>query len=198
MEIIKKLLKEKLFYVVLGIIFLINSAMNINKSQNADLLDEYYSHKAVAKDTVTGLDIEGEEGLANAKTRRDSIIDYALQLQGVPYKYAGKGPSSFDCSGFTCYVFRNFNVSLPASSQLQSKFGEEIDTKEVQKGDILIFKSPTKGVNRVGHVGIAIANNNGKISFIHSSTSRGVVIDSLAHRHYNARYMGARRVLQDD
>ncbi|MBL3658543.1 C40 family peptidase [Fulvivirga sediminis] len=194
MEIIKKLLREKLFYVVLVIIFLINSAMNINKSQNADLLNDYYHPTSMVRDTTNGIEVE--EGYA--KNRRDSIINYALRLKGVPYRYAAKGPSAFDCSGFTCYVFKNFNISLPASSQLQSEFGEEIDTNEVRKGDILIFKSPSKGVNRVGHVGIAISNNNGKISFIHSSTSRGVVIDSLSHRHYNARYMGARRVLHDD
>ena len=194
MEFLKRLLKEKLFYVVLAVIFLINSAMKINKSQNSDLLKAYYEPEMSVLDTLE--DVKGmvEASLIN---KRDSIVNLAMTLQGVPYRYAAKGPGSFDCSGFTCYVFKQFNIQLPASSILQSKYGEKISTDEIKKGDLLVFKSPTKGVNRVGHVGIAIENTDGKISFIHSSTGRGVVIDSLSHRYYNARYMGARRVLAD-
>lgn len=191
MDLLKALIKDKLFYVVLAIILVVSSAMNFNKNNNADLLKEYYE----PSESVSEGEIEGIQ--EPVKTLRDSLVEYALALQGKPYKYAGKGPNVFDCSGFTCYVYKNIDVQLPASSSLQSKYGREIATEEVKKGDLLIFKSPTAGVNRVGHVGLVISNDNGKINFIHSSTNRGVVIDSLSHKHYKARYMGARRVLSD-
>ncbi|MBL6445185.1 C40 family peptidase [Fulvivirga sp. 29W222] len=194
MELIKVIIRDKLFYVVLVIIAAVSSAMNFNESNNADLLAEYYQSEKV----IDTLDIESEEEKqVLGMTLRDSLVQYAMTLQGRPYKYAGKGPEVFDCSGFTCYVYKRFNVQLPASSTLQSKFGAETATKDVQKGDLLIFKSPTTGVNRVGHVGLVVSNANGKINFIHSSTRRGVIVDSLNHKHYKARYLGARRVLTD-
>ncbi|WP_157493846.1 C40 family peptidase [Fulvivirga imtechensis] len=187
MNLLKVILKDKLFYVVLAVIFIVSSAMQANRNNNSDLLEAYY----YPNDTIVS-----ESGSQGA-TLRDSLVAYAMTLQGKPYKYAGKGPSVFDCSGFTCYVYSNFNIQLPASSALQAKHGEFENTEDVQKGDLLIFKSPANGVNRVGHVGMVVSNENGKIQFIHSSTGRGVVIDSLDHRHYKARYMGARKVLAD-
>lgn len=198
MNLIKAIVKDKLFYVVLGVVLVVSSAMNFNENNNADLLQQYYEPVAVLDtlDTMdTDLATENPEELS--MTLRDSLVEYAKTLQGRPYKYAGKGPNVFDCSGFTCYVYKSFNMQLPASSSLQSKFGREMPTEEVKKGDLLIFKSPTPGVNSVGHVGMVVSNVDGKISFIHSSTRRGVVIDSLSHKHYQARYMGARRVLTD-
>lgn len=190
MNLLKLILKDRLFYIVLAVIFIVSSAMQVNRDNNSDLLDAYYH----PNDTIVS---EAAEQPLQGSTLRDSLVAYAMTLQGRPYKYAGKGPNVFDCSGFTCYVYSNFNIKLPASSSLQSNYGEPEDTEDVQKGDLLIFKSPTKGVNKVGHVGMVVSNQNGKIHFIHSSTGRGVVIDSLDHRHYKARYMGARKVLTD-
>ncbi|UII30028.1 C40 family peptidase [Fulvivirga ulvae] len=194
MELIKAIIKDKLFYVVLAVILVVSSAMDFNRNHNADLLQAYYE-PVEALDTLDTEEDEDKHELV--MTLRDSLVQYALALQGRPYKYAGKGPNVFDCSGFTCYVYKNFNVLLPASSSLQSKYGVETVTEEVKKGDLLIFKSPTPGVNSVGHVGMVVSNDGGKINFIHSSTRRGVVIDSLSHKHYKARYLGARRILTD-
>lgn len=192
MDLLKKILLDRLFYIVLAVIFIVSSAMNMNKQVNSDLLTAYYSSGDSIPTTPSD-----ELSMPGHHTLRDSLVEFAMTLQGRPYKYAGKGPNVFDCSGFTGFVYKNFDMSIPASSSLQAKHGQEIDASEVEKGDLLIFKSPTKGVNRVGHVGMVVSNNNGKIHFIHSSTGRGVVIDSLDHRHYKARYIGARRVIQD-
>lgn len=194
MELLKLILKDKLFYILLVAVLVISSAMKMNKENIADLLDEYYH----SYDTLNPEGYEAQQhGVAQIKTLRDSLVEFALTLKGRPYKYAGKGPNVFDCSGFTGYVYRHFNLTLPASSALQSTYGEEEATEAVKRGDLLIFKSPTPGVNRVGHVGMVISNENGRIDFIHSSSGRGVVIDSLSHRHYKARYMGARKILKD-
>lgn len=187
MDILKAILKDKLFYIVLATILVISSAMRANREVNNDLVEAYYS----AVDTTVV-----EQSPAPRMGLRDSLVAFALTLQGKPYRYAGKGPDVFDCSGFTGYVYRQFNMKLPASSALQAKYGHSEVTDSVKKGDLLIFKSPTKGVNRVGHVGMVISNENGRINFIHSSTGRGVVIDSLSHHHYNARYLGARDILR--
>lgn len=199
MELLKKVLKTKLFYVVLATIFVVNSAMNANRKHNADLLGDYYSP---SMDTVAFGETLEEDAESHAAVisddLREKLVTYAKKFRGRPYKYAAKGPSQFDCSGFTCFVYKEFDIKLPASSRLQSEFGEAIDLDETQAGDLLLFKSPTKGVERIGHVGIVVSNDNEGVKFIHSSTGRGVVIDNLTKsKHYQSRYRAARRVLND-
>ena len=48
------------------------------------------------------------------------IVNFAMQYKGYPYVYGGAGPSSFDCSGFTQYVYKQFGYSLPHSATSQS------------------------------------------------------------------------------
>lgn len=184
MHVIKAILKSKLFYIVVVIAFLINQALEFNKRYNNDLVKKYYSRSA-----SVGINVTASENI------RDSIVAYAKDLLGISYSYGAKGPSSFDCSGFTVYVFKNFGLHLPATAAMQSQYGQERQTKDVQKADLLFFRGTAREEERVGHVGIVVANENGSVSFIHSSTSRGVVIDNLDQPHFKIRYLGARNVL---
>ena len=53
-----------------------------------------------------------------------SVIAYAKTLLGKPYVWGAQGPNSFDCSGFTYYVFKNkAGIILPRTSSAQSKYG---------------------------------------------------------------------------
>ncbi|MTI19526.1 NlpC/P60 family protein [Fulvivirga sp. RKSG066] len=184
-DYIIKVLKSKTFYAVLLIVYLVNSAMTINRTHNTDKLERYYGS--------TG------HGYATAAIAEpiEELIPFALEQLGKPYRYGAKGPNSFDCSGFTGYVFRNFDIKLSASARLQAKQGVEVSKEEVLPGDLVFFKSPTSGNEQIGHVGIVVsASKEEGIEFIHSSTSRGVRIDNLkTSRHYSKRYRGARRVL---
>ncbi len=54
-----------------------------------------------------------------AMTLRDSIVHFALENLGAPYRYGGESPTGFDCSGFTQYVFGTFDVCLNRSSRDQ-------------------------------------------------------------------------------
>ena len=129
------------------------------------------------------------------KSKADSIAEYAIAQIGVPYLAAGKNLNGFDCSGFTWFVFKKFGIELPASSIMQSEIGDEIEIEDLRKADLVLFKSPTEGRNQIGHVGIVISDPGEKVLFVHSSTGRGVIIDSLNRPNYKRRYMGARRVL---
>lgn len=44
------------------------------------------------------------------------IASYARSLAGRSYARGGKGPNSFDCSGFVYYVYKHFGISMPSSS----------------------------------------------------------------------------------
>ncbi len=94
----------------------------------------------------------------NPRQVADAIIKEAGQHLGKPYKYGGNGPESFDCTGFTCYVFKQFGYKLSRTSSDQAKNGREVKggIEKYQKGDLVIFggRSTKK---TPGHVGIFIA-----------------------------------------
>ena len=49
---------------------------------------------------------------ASSSSLGQQVVDYAKQYLGCPYVYGGNGPSSFDCSGYTSYVYRHFGYML--------------------------------------------------------------------------------------
>ncbi|GAA0698711.1 C40 family peptidase [Paraclostridium ghonii] len=120
----------------------------------------------------------------------DKVINIAKQQLGKPYVWGAEGPSSFDCSGFTQYSFKNgAGVNLPRVSRDQSKFGTAVSKSNLQKGDLVFFDTDKSG--SVNHVGIYIGNNE----FIHASSGGGKVIISQFTSFYNSTFTNARRVL---
>ena len=118
----------------------------------------------------------------------DQVIAYARTFKGTPYKLGASGPKAFDCSSFTCYVFKHF------------KEGREVPSySDLQKGD-LVFFGKRGSVRTIGHVGIVVSidQERGSFTFIHASVSRGVTEDSSNNAYFMMRYMGARRILPDE
>jgi cell wall-associated NlpC family hydrolase len=92
--------------------------------------------------------------------------------------------------------FRVVEVSLPRSSEAQSKVGQEVDMKELEPGDLIFFATGRKK-REITHVGL-VTERRGKneIKFIHSSSSLGVVETNLFTEYYQKRFRVARRVIQ--
>lgn len=123
------------------------------------------------------------------RTLANQIVDYALQYLGYPYVYATAGPDSFDCSGFTSYVYKHFGYSLHRSSYEQLKDGKAVQKADLLPGDILLF---SRNGDVVTHVGLYIGNGE----FIHASTSTtGVIISDLYSDYYVQHYYAARRII---
>lgn len=197
-ELLTYIAKNKLTYVVIVGLMVIQSAFKANNDHNKDKLDAYYGHNIENPTTVEASVISTPRttSIFSKPDTRHGLVEYAQQFLGRPYKYAAKGPESFDCSGFTTYIFKSAGITLPVSSRLQAEHGEAVDLEDAKPGDLLVFKSPTKGVERVGHVGMVVSNDAEGIRFIHSSTGRGVIIDNLTtSKHYTSRFRGARRVI---
>lgn len=125
-------------------------------------------------------------------SKGEEIVAYAKQYLGAKYVYGGSGPSTFDCSGFTMYVYQHFGVHLSHSATAQSKNGSYIAKEELQPGDLVFFKD-YETMNGIGHCGIYIGEGN----FIHASSGTGycVKISTLLTGSYLARYETARRVI---
>lgn len=126
----------------------------------------------------------------------ENLISEALSHLGARYVYGSKGPYTFDCSGFTSYVYkRQNNVFIGASSREQYARNTPISRSELQTGDLVFFTSPHSGRN-VGHVGIVVDVDpiTNTFTFIHASTKQGVKISRSNESYYQRRYVGARRV----
>ena len=129
----------------------------------------------------------------------DGLIWFAKQQLGTPYKYASADPSKggLDCSGFLYYVFNHFKIKVPRSSKDYMNYGKTISKNEAKTGDVIVFTG-TNASNRIGgHVGIVLENNNGTISFIHSSSGKknGVTISTLKEGYYQQRFLKIVRVI---
>lgn len=111
---------------------------------------------------------------------RAGLVAIALRYLGSPYHWASSGPHSFDCSGFTMFVFAQVGVSLPHSSRAQAGSGARVSQSNLEPGDLVFFGSP------IHHVGIYIGGGR----MIHSPHSGDVVsIDPV----FRGDYAGACR-----
>ena len=122
----------------------------------------------------------------------NKVISLAKSLLGTSYVWGAQGPSTFDCSGFTYYVFKNAaNITLPRVSQDQSTYGTYVSKSNLKVGDLVFFDTNGANDGNVSHVGIYLGNNQ----FIHASSSKGKVVISEMSSYYSGAYVNARRVL---
>ncbi len=126
---------------------------------------------------------------------KDSIVNFGMKFLGTPYVTGGCSKEGFDCSGFVYFVFQHFNIKVPRSSIEYHNFGKEISIESVQKGDVLLFLSPTRDV--IGHIGIVSRPNGKQSDFIHATSGREmkVTITNLANEGYARRFVKAIRIL---
>ncbi len=127
-------------------------------------------------------------------TKADHIINTALTYSGVRYKYGGTSKKGMDCSGLLYVAFNEHSVSLPRVSYVMAEKGKRIRVQDVTKGDLLFFKTSKTG-RRINHVGLVVAVENNTIKFIHSTSSRGVIVSSLREGYWNHAFVKATRVL---
>lgn len=153
-----------------------------------------------AQDSVIETPMLADNEVANSgNVSGETIVKTAMQYIGVPYRHGTSSPKSFDCSGFTSYVYRQFDITLSRCSSAQYAQGRIIrDKSQLRAGDLVFFKGRS-GRGGVGHVGIVIeANPSDKsFKFVHAR-NRGVGIDDSKMAYYSSRYVGARRILSDD
>ncbi|WP_282801567.1 C40 family peptidase [Secundilactobacillus kimchicus] len=108
-----------------------------------------------------------------------SVYQTAKNYLGTPYVYGATGPTSFDCSGFTSYVYKKAaKVTLPRTAQAQYNKYDHVSAKTVEKGDLVFFGASKLSIS---HVGMYIGN--GKMI---DAQNRGVVIEKINAPWWNA------------
>ena len=127
----------------------------------------------------------------------DKVISTARTFIGTPYKYGGTTRAGMDCSGLLINSFRAIDVSLPRSSEDQSKIGKEIKKmNDIEPGDLVFFATGKKK-RKVTHVGLVTdVKSKDNVKFIHASSSLGVVETNIFSEYYIKRFRGARRIIE--
>lgn len=160
-----------------------------------------YIHKELLSDSKVEATNRGtsnrEKAISNVSNNKVSelgseIVSYAKQYLGCPYVYGAAGSQSFDCSGFTMYVYKHFGYSLSHSATAQSKVGTYVAKEDLQPGDLVFFLD-YETMDGIGHCGIYIGDGE----FIHASSGSGYCVKTstlLSGSYYN-RYATARRLI---
>ena len=103
-------------------------------------------------------------------TKRNKVASLAKKQVGKRYVYGATGPSSFDCSGLTSYVYSHaIGKYITRTTYTQVKQGKTVavSTYSLKKGDLLFWGSKSSPY----HVGIYVGNGQ----YVHAATpSQGV------------------------
>lgn len=131
----------------------------------------------------------------NVSTTASHLVTNAMGFLGVPYKYGGTSVESggFDCSGFVRAVYeKSIGQVLPRRASEQAANTETIDRNDLKPGDLVFFNTMRRTFS---HVGIYVGDGK----FIHAPRKGSHVrIEDMRNRYWQARFNGARRVVQPD
>lgn len=129
-----------------------------------------------------------QTNFATVSELRSAVVDYAMQYLGNRYVHGGQSlATGTDCSGFTCYVYKEFGYSLSRTPQGQyTSAGREIDMSQIQPGDVICYSS---NGSTCTHVGLYIGNGQ----IIHAANSRKGVI--ISNYDYDGVILGVRNVV---
>ncbi|WP_105071001.1 C40 family peptidase [Nonlabens arenilitoris] len=123
----------------------------------------------------------------------NDAVETALSYQGTRYKYGGSTRSGMDCSGLIHVSFKEAGKSVPRTSSSLYSAASTIDFNQVEKGDLLFFATG-KNKTRVNHVGLVVKTTPAEISFVHSTTSRGVIVSTMNEGYWLNAYLSAGRL----
>ncbi|MBK8721892.1 MAG: C40 family peptidase [Saprospiraceae bacterium] len=126
---------------------------------------------------------------------RQDVVSYAKEWVGSRYRSGSRRPEvGFDCSGFTNFVMKKFNIKISHCSNSQINEGEAISLEMTRPGDLLFFGYR----GHVSHVAMVVSNDENGIIIVHSTSSRGVVVENVNESSYwTNKLICARNVIDE-
>lgn len=117
-------------------------------------------------------------GLSEKEIKSSKLFSFITDWYGTPYKYGGCQKSGVDCSCFTSILCETvYNRKVARSAGDMYKECEKLTLEEAREGDLLFFKISG---STISHVGVFLKDK----WFVHSSTSKGVIISSMEEAYY--------------
>ncbi|MBN1039954.1 C40 family peptidase [Clostridium sp. ZS1] len=158
----------------------VNAKIESGKSAVSQKEQEEEAKKAAEAAASANTPNRGNSGSTNVTVpsagNAQAILNEAYNHLGKAYVYGATGPSNFDCSGFTQYVYRKAaGVDISRTTYSQIGVGVSVSRDQLQPGD-LVFP-------HAGHVGIYVGGGN----MIHAPQTGDVVKVSPVYNFYAAR-----------
>lgn len=169
------------------------SSSSKKKSKKTAVVKSDKPAKTVSKAPASVKSIENNEfgqklGLSQKEISNNKLFVFINDWYGVPYKYGGCQKSGVDCSCFTNLLYETvYHTKTGRSANEMYDACEKILLDEAQEGDLIFFKI---NGNTVSHVGVYLKNN----LFVHSSTSKGVIINSVDEAYYKKYFHSGGRM----
>ena len=184
-----------------GMLFMTANAENFRKVHEQVHKDQLANNKSriqvkPVEELIEEDIVSRESGISlESATLVEDLLKEAKTHIGKKYVHATRGPKTFDCSGFSHYVYKQFGYNVSPAVRYQYTQGVKVDRKDARKGDLIFFTSRSSGSN-AGHVGIItdVDKATGDISFIHASL-KGVKINKV-EGYYAKRFIGIKRIIE--
>ena len=129
---------------------MVNTIRQAKASNNPDL-------PIIAGGTNNGIPSEAYNDATFAK-----LINEAEKYLGYPYVFGGSSPStSFDCSGFVCWVYTHSGVHNLPRTTAQGIYNQctRVSASEAKPGDLVVFQGTYNAGETVTHIGIYVGQN---------------------------------------
>ena len=103
--------------------------------------------------------------LQSRKPSKESFVNMAQSMTGIPYVWGGTSTKGMDCSGLVSTVMSLHGLTILRDASQQANVGEEIDItngyQNLEVGDLMFFGKE----DNIRHVGFYL----GDLKFIHAS-----------------------------
>ena len=160
----------------------IESVETISISQIEDFEKFIYNNSALSS-KYNKFKKGGIEGYLNVSyTDMDKVISHAKTYLGSPHVMGGLTKSGIDCSGLLYVSFKYAGIkNIPRIAQDFARIGYVImNINDLKKGDLVFFTGTYSTSKLITHAGICTGNG----SFIHTSSSKGVIISKINDPYY--------------
>ena len=123
---------------------------------------------------------------AAAVTLRAKVVSIAMSRKGMAYSAGSAGPTAFDCSGFTSWVWGQAGHTIERTSYDQFDTLKPVSRAQAKPGDLVFFFG-----DGTHHVALYLGHN----MMIHAANEEsGVIVTSLSDGWYSERISGFRSV----
>ncbi len=130
--------------------------------------------------TEGGIVIPEYPGSAMGDGSFEALITEAEKYLGYPYVWGGSNPNtSFDCSGFICWVYTQSGVHNLPRTTAQGIYNQctPVSVENAKPGDLIFFTGTYDSSNPVSHIGMYVGNGQ----MLHAG-------DPISYANINSNY----------
>ena len=193
-------MKKIIYIFILGILFTsCKTQSNIITSKKAAKEKGIYAYNEKGAEETSSKNKKAKNNDTSDKNKGNEatniqIVETAVNNIGTPYKTGGTATAGMDCSGLVYSTYKQYNKNFPRSSNAMANEGKLVSKNNAKPGDLIFFK--TNGRGEINHVGIITEVVDDEIKFVHSSTSKGVIISSTNETYYGSTFTQINRIIE--